>query len=675
MILLAGLILILFLIAVVGFSFALRDRKMAAVQLAELSELPPTQQDAERWISQTDSSLGRTLASRIARVDDDGRLVMTCDEDELVAALERRATSHWAYSLAPTFTGIALIMTFGIIAWTMQTSVKGAIQPAQTSLAAPSDDSRSSSAVARLRQATDLGEAVANMGSKFAISAAGVFLSIAYAAAMHDQRQRFRSAVADALMPLRARLVTLPRFQIEQAQRREDLAAARTGSVVTAVESASAAARRDVLVLQRVLSDLHRDLLAPLTSIDTSMRNMQTNIHEKFEELLARQVGERIQEMANNMAQSLLSVRDSIKNVEDAVKHQAQAPLEALVVQIRDALSGGMSSGVVDLRSSLQALERSLPSLLTNVQTVSTSLQEQMASQTSRSQENFERMTARVGDLLESVRGLTAGFPAVVARIEEAANVGASSLTGTLGQAVPQIEAMLASLVTQVARLHRDAAAQQQTVFAGLAGTQEESIARIAARLEASAAPIAAVQEQFAEHVAAANASLDQVAVRVAEQAKSLRTLNEASAVLVGRSQEQHAAAVDVMSRTRGQLEQVEGVTRGWGLAMEQQHVLVNQVSELVREVHGELESLERRGPEVATALGKALTPLADAYGAASRDIEKLLQQVNKSVIEDFGESVEQLDRTVKVLSQSLPGGGLGGGAAPAADGRPGARR
>ncbi len=270
--------------------------------------------------------------------------------------VERLRASSFGFLIGSTYTGIALVCTFGLIAWVLFTDVSQAIQ----------QNTANSGALAN---------AVRTMGAKFVISSTGLLLAILHMFVQWWQTHGLRTALDRLEGELAPCFIDLRRAKLEIME--ESLSCAR--EVRPSIEQHE---RHSVERLDRLrdievsVKDLGGEVTASLDgimreAIAEQVRSLLTDMRA-FAEQIAGDVQKSVQGNLGELSGQLVT---ALSRIQTALESQPQSEVEKLLRCVQDAVTGGFSSETKNMSKLLSEFQNVFPTLAHQLQGVSENLQ------------------------------------------------------------------------------------------------------------------------------------------------------------------------------------------------------------------------------------------------------------------------------------------------------------
>jgi hypothetical protein len=515
-------------------------------------------------------------------------------------------SSDWgraAYGIGENLTGIALIITFILLG-----SVLGG--PVYEALRGTTETA----------QGEQLSAAIRQMGAKFFVSATGVLLAIFFQAVSG----RWEDKIAE-----RAR-----RLWYKHAERFETLEALRVRTAAERFEEL-----RKVRQELRETRESWSQQFQRLESIEVSVQGIGNEVSSHFGSLMKQQVADVIcdkiavlEESARTVAEQmsiavstfvakeLANVRSSLEELQRTVASQSQSDLERLMIQLRDAVSGGFHSQSQDMARQMGQFASLLPRLEEQFALMSTSL-----GQNARSW--GEQNQRAVQELGEKVTALVTQFDQVRSGMQES------------------VERLLQTTAQSSARLQSDTQMQIDTV------AQKMAELRQAAAQDASS---------FEERTRAFTAAMSNAQNELAPLLKLLRqTTGEFAAVLKSTS-ETHEKSSTVIARFDEAARRLTEGTQSLGTMLQQRTGVLEREEKLLAAQRSAVDSLEGVMREVLTAYEDSLKNqagmLSEQWKRLATDVRNIVERSSQELtenVEDLNTTVEDLKKSLQVLPRA----------------------
>lgn len=297
----------------------------------------------------------------------------------------------WGHALGKNLTGIALVMTFGLLGKVLVGPVREALM---------------GGGAAGATQAVLLSAAIGQMGAKFFVSAMGLVGSFFFQAIASVQESRLLARL-DAMRPrFESATQTLDAHGIVLATARRDALSALKGELVQT---------------RRELSER----LLHLESVEVSLQDIGTQVQTSFGTMMKEQVGDvitrqlsavekAVREIATDLQRSIASgfaatlqqemstVRDSLGSIQQSLSERQEHDLGRILEQLRDAVSGGFHSQSQDMARQMQELLGVLPRLEQQFEAMSHMMGTQARQWGAENQRAIDVLGARVTTVVES---------------------------------------------------------------------------------------------------------------------------------------------------------------------------------------------------------------------------------------------------------------------------------
>lgn len=529
------------------------------------------------------------------------------------------ALSKLLCGAARHLTALALIATFLLIGVVLAGDVYRALQVPSDGHALPASNGA-------------LSHAVQLIGSKFLISALGLFLSLIFQAVESRAETEIAEKIRQAHREHARRFVTAEEIQTEQ--------------VVAAVQAlerplanldalAASAPSRMVERLQIPIRDLLR------TELRTAANVLGAHIDNEFATVAAQ------------MKLASAESTQAINSVRDTIQKQAKSDLEALLKQLRDIVNTGYEEEAGRLREAMGTLTAGIPKLDEQLRRMVADVQGALAQHVASTAEGQTALTVRVGS---SVVG-------VVEQLERA-RIGAEAY-GTASERmldelvalgklhVEQLENGLresaASSVRHLATLG-EAAADQAT--AAVARATEARFKAIEKKLlddtRAFSTGLAETSKSFGnaavESIKHAVQALEQNMSRLSEQAETLKRAHDGAATSLLRATDALGGAAQLMTAASGGAKELEPGLLEIGRELRKVAVALSGTTVRLSQFAATTEDSLRKLVEdrLPGTLAKAFESLASHESQLNAMVQRA-EATNKSVGERLATEIQRL--------------------------------
>ncbi|MGE6761720.1 hypothetical protein ACQKGO_27155 [Corallococcus interemptor] len=268
---------------------------------------------------------------------------------ETCRALFRHSMGH---GIGRNLTGIALVMTFGLLGIVLV----GPVQAALTSTGA-----------AGASQTDLLSQAIGKMGAKFFISAAGLLGTLFFQAFAFSSERQLLKRLDAMRASFERNTLTLDAHEIALASERRD---------------ALGALKAELVQTRRELSNQ----LSHLESVEVSLQDIGTEVQKNFGTMMKEQVGDvitrqlgavekAVRDIATDLQRSIsmgftaalqqemAGVRAHLDAIQQALVGQQEHDLGRILEQLRDTVSGGFHTQSQDMARQMAGLVEVLPRL------------------------------------------------------------------------------------------------------------------------------------------------------------------------------------------------------------------------------------------------------------------------------------------------------------------------
>lgn len=565
---------------------------------------------------------------------------------ETCRSLFRHSAGH---GLGKNLTGIALVITFGLLGIVLVGPVRDALETSGTA------DSQSKL----------LSHAIGQMGAKFFVSASGLVLSFLF--------QWIASALEGRLLSKLDAMRT---------------AFERSTQTLDAHEIALAAARGDVLgTLKGELSQTRKELsekLEQLESVNVCIQDIGTQVQAHFGTMMKEHVGDvitrqltsverAVREIATELQRSIASgfamtlqkemstVRAHLEAMQKALSERQEHDLGRIIEQLRDTVSGGFQSQSRDMARQMEELVGVLPRLERQFEAMSQAMGSQARQWGSENQRAIDVLGEKVSTLVGSFDKVRDGLETAVARVLKASTESShrlglenqqvlGQLQGTVKEVLAEMressrqlmnaatqstqelqvhtERQAGTLNNQVEALRAAAAVDMSNVqaksreFAAAMGTTQDGLRKLTEQLGAAASQLVSATREVEKNqgnVEKISLRMDDVATRLISAASSFHQLSEERKKVVEREE-------SLLNAQRQALDRVDPVLKGLTRTYE--------------------ESVSR---QAQTLSGHWTTVTQQLSSVVERTSGELLQGV-----EDLTEVVEDLKKTLQTQARRM---------------------
>jgi hypothetical protein len=598
-----------------------------------------------------------------------------------------------SFKMGPRFTGIALIITFFLIAIVLVTHVGKAILPNA--------------------DPNELSGAVVLLGAKFAISAGGVVLALAHHRLASWLHHRLDVAASRALAAGAGRLVALDTFRLRLAEAAEQRADERTQRVEARIESTGAildrrlaedlagiltgvTQARAAVDLQRESVDAHasraaqslkaaiatiEQRLQKLGSIEVSIKDMgaqvAANLGNVMRDTVGQQICTKIEEVAAHVdaiarrveetvgalvTQELQSVRAALEAIRASVEQQGGSQLEKLLEQLRDTVSGGFHNESQAMAAALQQFATVVPELERQMRTLVESMSTDMSDRTTKGAEVADRMLAHVADLIprleERMQALTTGVTDQLDAHAKTSSAVTSDLLARVSTVLGVLEKQQAGMTGAVTQMVSASTEGAQKMVAAIAAEADTRVTRVAqaATLEFQAT-LGALREAAmlatSAHADVQRAGVEAQRTTSAVLSETLRVVNQLAAA--GKASAEYGERALALAReVRPVTENLRHVADALAKHTAEVQSTVAQQNEIQKRQHASLEKLEHVMPRMFETYGASFQKNADALATSWQGHAAHVEKLVNTVSNGFVEGVEDLAQSVEKLEKSL---------------------
>jgi archaellum component FlaC len=572
--------------------------------------------------------------------------------------------SSRGHSVANNLTGIALVMTFGLLGFVLIGPVFEALQ-----------ESASESS-----QAASLSSAISQMGAKFFVSAMGLLLSMVLRGAASRMESGLMSRLDELRASFDAHTETLDARRERHAEGRENFQAQLREELARQhhrMADELKSSTHEVTARLKDLSNINVSLQDIGTNVTSSMSSMMKN---ELGQLLAAQLGrmeQRVHTIAeemqkaladsftNALTEGLKDMGEHLEAIRKEVAGRGESDLEKLIHQLKDAVSGSFSSQSEDMARQLAQVAQVLPNIERQFSAMSAAMGENAKQWGAENQRAVEQLAEKVSLLVGSFESVQGGLEEAVSRVMQA-TVDSSTRVGEVNQ-----------------RSIEHLSQQVGEVIGGFHGLREGLDASVQALHTTSQQMAAEIQGQAKQGAGAVNHGLEQLRSAAALEADSFaarsRTFNES----MGKAHQELGA----MTRALGDVStQLINATKGTGQAQDATRAAGLQLSEVAKrlatagDTMGLLaekrEAVVEREEELIAAQRVALehmnpimVELAQTYEAAVKkqtelvanhwmSVTRNLDTALKASSQEFAEGVDELNASVRELKSVLKASG-----------------
>lgn len=705
------------LVLFAGLTVAFVGRRSAALirELADVDGVLAMIRDGDH-----ENRLVRTIREHIVPVTAaaSGRIVLSRPLPAVRREYaEDEVARQWPFWVGSLFTGVALIATFLLIARVMTSDVSGAIRES-----ANADEAASA----------HLSSAVAALGGKFLISAAGIGGSVVALFVTTKARARIYRCAEHPAPGLLAAFTSLEAEQVraqelEMELWRQDLAARDKHHVEIAAQLASLNQRMERLHsievsvkgigdevsanLKNVMKEAMGEQLVlilrdTMVDVDRIATTVQTNLTTAF--------GDQLRGLTTELQQALGAVQRAIEG-------QGQGHLEQILDKLQNTVSGGfdreshkMAAALESFAAVVPVLEQQLKAMTTTVAAESrqhaeeaarvsgtvldrmTSLVEALAAQQDAGAQALDRMVlaAEQGAGVLAQR-LASTSETVVSGVLSASRNEMDAIATTLRQAAESTAARYGAFDERAAQASTamtaalDGMVQAADHGAGVlaqrfASTSETIVSGVLSASRTEMEAIAANLRQVAEATAARYGAFDERAA-LASTAISAAAAELVSAAATLRSERKFTESAFAQVKAGG--EAIQTASKGFALASASLGTTATGVQALVKAMQAqgsELQTvaaqqqkhtsdMERVWPELFKTYLTQFKTAADELARSWSELYRRVEQLTNAVGGQFADNTDQLAEAVDRLATTLRGDSGPAGPAPGPAPKPGA--
>ncbi|WP_216617717.1 hypothetical protein [Corallococcus carmarthensis] len=566
---------------------------------------------------------------------------------ETCRALFRHSLGH---GIGRNLTGIALVMTFGLLGVVL-------VGPVQEALTSTGGSGHSQSDL--------LSQAIGKMGAKFFISATGLVGTLF-----------FQMIAFFCERKLLGRLDAM-RLGFEKYTRTLD-----------AHEIALASARGDSLgSLKTELVQTRRELaeqLSQLESVNVSIQGIGTEVQAHFGKMMKEEVGDvitrqlsavekAVRDIATDLQRSIstnftaslqlemASIKAHLDGIQQALVGQQEHDLGRILEQLRDTVSGGFHSQSQDMARQMAGLVEVLPQLEKQLGAMTQMLGNQARQWGSENQRAVEALGEKVSELVGSFDGVRDNMEKAVAQVLRSATTASvdlgrqnqqvvDQLAGSVSNIVGSFQGVLTrmqessdQMVRATAHVSRDmhASAVQQS------GILNDQLAELRARSEADvghfqarADAFAKAMEQSQDGLRSVTKQLNDTVDKLAAASRSAGETHHKAGVVSGKMDEVAQRLIDTARSFQQLSQERSGVVK-------QEEMLLNAQREALERVTPVLNGLTRTYEE---SISKQVQLLSSQWTQVVSKVDSALGRSSN----EFFQGVEELADVVNQLKDSL---------------------
>ncbi|WP_244238228.1 hypothetical protein [Corallococcus terminator] len=343
----------------------------------------------------------------------------------------------WGHGLGRNLTGIALVMTFGLLGIVLV----GPVQQALTSTGLGANS-----------QADLLSQAIGKMGAKFFVSAAGLVGSFLF--------QAIASSIERSLL---GRLDVM-RVSFERTTQTLD---AHEIALASASKVALGELKGEIAQTRRELSDR----LEHLESVEVSIQDIGVEVKTHFGTMMKEQVGDvitrqlsavekAVRDIAADLQRSIASgftlalqqematVREHLDAIQKAVAGRQEHDLGRILEQLRDTVSGGFHSQSQDMAQQMAGLIDVLPRLEKQFEAMTQTLGNNARQWGSENHRAIETLGEKVSELVGSFDRVRDDMEKAVSQVLRGATMASHELGQQNQQVLSQLESSVSGIVS-----------------------------------------------------------------------------------------------------------------------------------------------------------------------------------------------------------------------------------
>jgi hypothetical protein len=384
-----------------------------------------------------------------------------------------------------SLTGIALVLTFGLIAWVLATDVPRAI----AGVTVTGDPSSSAAANEALQTA------VAAIGAKFFVSATGLLLSLFFRALEAKTDGDIAELARRSAYRHRHLFTTYEQFRhaevlqlLREANNAAEQSVERLLVSVDGLQVATSESSKSIVAAtQSQTSELVRGLDG-LSSIEVSVKDMGQEVSTHLGHVMKNQVADQIcgaladlrgfaqeivEQAQSESRTAHLSLLGALNQVETTIANQSTSDIEKLLERMQGAVATGYDNEARNLSTAIAALTRALPTLEEHLRRMTHDLEQQMHERTA----SAARLQADIVGELQ--RMISVNHEHMSAMRETNANLLTTAETA-IGGLTNRIE-------TLGNELHKRVLDSSEQTLNRLTAASETQVKRLAADVEAQA--------------------------------------------------------------------------------------------------------------------------------------------------------------------------------------------
>ncbi|WP_244224292.1 hypothetical protein [Corallococcus sicarius] len=548
---------------------------------------------------------------------------------ETSRALFRHSFGH---GLGGNLTGIALVMTFGLLGLVL-------VGPVQEAL--------SSTFAGGASQADLLSQAIGKMGAKFFVSATGLLGSFVFQAVAASLEKKLLSSL-DAM-----------RASFERTTRTLD---AHEISLAAASKDALGELRGEIIQTRRELSDQ----LQHLESVEVSIQDIGVEVRTHFGTMMKEQVGDvitrqltavekAVRDIAADLQRTIASgftsalqqemalVRQYLDAIQKSVAGKQEHDLGRILEQLRDTVSGGFHSQSQDMARQMAGLVDVLPRLEKQFEVMTQALGNNARQWGSENQRAVEALGEKVSELVGSFDRVRDDMERAVSQVLR----GATTASHELGIKNQQVLSQLEGSVSGIVGSFKDV----------LAGMQESSqqMVRVAAKVTQG------IQEGTVQQSGALNHIAEGLRNTAELGMSGFQTQSKEFAKVMGETQEGLRTLTKQMSETA---EKLVSATRGAGETHNKASGVSTRMEEVAQRLIETASSFQKLSQErtgvvkqeetLLNAQRQALEQVVPVLNGLTRTYEESVSRQAQVLSSQWTEVMRRLDSVVDRTSGEL---------------------
>ncbi|WP_244226893.1 hypothetical protein [Corallococcus aberystwythensis] len=537
---------------------------------------------------------------------------------ETCRALFRHSVGH---GIGRNLTGIALVMTFGLLGVVL-------VGPVQAALTSTGTDGAS--------QADLLSQAIGKMGAKFFISAAGLLGTLFFQAFAFSSERQLLKRLDAMRASFERHTLTLDAHEISLASARRD---------------ALGALKTEVVQTRKELSDR----LSHLESVEVSLQDIGTEVQKNFGTMMKEQVGDvitrqlgsvekAVREIAAEFQRSIsmdftaamqaemASIRTHLGAIQQALAGQQEHDLGRILEQLRDSVSGGFHTQSQDMARQMAGLVEVLPRLEQQFEVMTQSLGSHARQWGSENQRAVEALGEKVSELVGS-------FDGVRNKLEGSGSNIVSSFKDVLTE--------MRESSSEMVRLAAQASLNMQTSTVQQSGVLREQLEELRVRSTSDMGQFQAQSQEFSRVMGETQAGLRGLTKQMSDAAEKLAAASRG----VGESHHKAGAVSVKMEEVAQRL--IDTANAFQRLSQERSSVVKQEETLL----NAQREAVDRVGP-MLNALTKnyedSVTRQAQILSSQWTEVMHRLDSVVDRSSGELVQGVDDLTETVQQLKESL---------------------